>query len=86
MFFSQYFSIIYKMFKFFKRISKNINSNFGTTKTVNAKLNRRQILIKNAVKTHKKQSKLLDNLDEETKNLLKTFAEKKIFKINEKDR
>ena len=74
------------MFKFFKRISKNINSNFGTTKNVNTKLNRRQILIRNAVKIHKKQSKLLDNLDEETKNLLKAFAEKKIFKINEKDR
>ena len=86
MVFSQYFSIIYKMFKFFKRISKNINANFSTPKNVNTKLNRRQILIRSAVKIHKKQSKLLDNLDEETKNLLKPFAEKKIFKINEKDR
>ena len=42
---------------------------------------KRKILIKNAITIHKRQSKLLDNLNEETKNELQEFAMKKVFNI-----
>ena len=42
---------------------------------------KRKVLIKNAITIHKRQSKLLDNLNEETKNELQKFAMKKIFNI-----
>ena len=42
---------------------------------------KRKVLIKNAITIHKRQSKLLDNLNEETKNELQKFAMKKMFNI-----
>ena len=45
----------------------------------------RQALIKDAIMIHQKQSELLDNLSEETKNQLREFAMKRVFNIKEKD-
>ena len=73
------------MLKFFKRRSANTASNFDKMETVDIKLTKRQMLIKNALEIHKTQSKLLENLDDETKNRLKTFAKKNFFKIKGKD-
>ena len=42
---------------------------------------KRKVLIKNAITIHKRQSKLLDNLNEETKNELQEFAMKNVFNI-----
>jgi len=69
------------MFKFFRRKSKNTALNLDKMKAVDTELTNRQMLIKSALEIRKNQSKLLDNLDEVTKNRLKNFAEERIFKI-----
>ena len=51
----------------------------------NGELTKRQMLIKNAIVIHKRQSQLLDKLNEETKNRLQSFAMKSVFKIKGKE-
>ena len=45
----------------------------------------REVLIQQALAVHKVQSKLIDDLGEETKQRLRTFAMEKVFKITPKD-
>ena len=69
------------LFKIFKRIrlqKKKINK-------VKARQENRKILIKDAIMTHNRQSRLLDNLGEATKAQLREFAMKNVFNIKEKD-
>jgi hypothetical protein len=51
---------------------------------VNQARNKRQALINRALKVHKEQAKLLDNLGEDTKDRLRDIAIEKIFKIKPK--
>ena len=72
------------MFSFLKRL-KNTPLDKKKKEAANAELIKRQMLIKNAIVIHKRQSELLDNLNEETKNRLQAFAMKSVFKIKEKE-
>ena len=72
------------MFSFLKRL-KNTALDKKQKEAANAELIKRQMLIKNAIVIHKRQSQLLDNLNEETKNRLQSFAMNSVFKIKEKD-
>ena len=72
------------MFSFLKR-SINTALNKKEKEAANADETKRQMLIKNAIVIHKRQSELLDNLNEETKNRLQAFAMKSVFKIKEKE-
>ena len=73
------------MFSFFRK-SKNIRSQKKEKrKKSKVQQTQRQTLIKDAIMIHKKQSKLLDNLSEATKNQLREFAMKSVFNIKEKD-
>ena len=72
------------MFSFLNSL-KNTALNKKQKEGANAKLTKRQMLIKNAIVIHKRQSELLDNLNEETKNRLQAFAMKSVFKIKEKE-
>jgi hypothetical protein len=73
------------MFSFFRK-SKNIRSQKKEKrKKSKVQQTQRQTLIKDAILIHKKQSKLLDNLSEATKNQLREFAMKSVFNIKEKD-
>jgi len=73
------------MFKFFRRKSKNTALNLDKMEAVDTELTNRQMLIENALEIRKNQTKLLDNLDEVTKNRLKNFAEERIFKIKRRN-
>ena len=68
------------MFRFLKR-KETIDAQ--KQQAINSRKDKvkRKILIKNAITIHKRQSKLLDNLNEETKNELQEFAMKKVFNI-----
>ncbi len=72
------------MFSFLNNL-KNTALNKKQKEGANAELTKRQMLIKNAIVIHKRQSELLDNLNEETKNRLQAFAMKSVFKIKEKE-
>jgi len=72
------------MFSFLNSL-KNTALNKKQKEGANAELTKRQMLIKNAIVIHKRQSELLDNLNEETKNRLQAFAMKSVFKIKEKE-
>ena len=72
------------MFSFLNSL-KNKALNKKQKEGANAELTKRQMLIKNAIVIHKRQSELLDNLNEETKNRLQAFAMKSVFKIKEKE-
>ena len=72
------------MFSFLKRL-KNTALDKKQKEAANAELIKRQMLIKNAIVIHKRQSQLLDNLNEETKNRLQAFAMKSVFKIKGKE-
>ena len=72
------------MFSFLKRL-KNTALDTKKKEAANAELTKRKMLIKNAIVIHKRQSQLLDKLNEETKNRLQSFAMKSVFKIKEKD-
>ena len=72
------------MFRFLNNL-KNTALNKKQKEAGNAELTKRRMLIKNAIVIHKRQSELLDNLNEETKNRLQAFAMKSVFKIKEKD-
>jgi hypothetical protein len=72
------------MFSFLNNL-KNTALNKKKKEGANAELTKRQMLIKNAIVIHKRQSELLDNLNEETKNRLQAFAMKSVFKIKEKE-
>jgi hypothetical protein len=72
------------MFSFLNNL-KNTALNKKQKEGANAELTKRQMLIKNAIVIHKRQSELLDNLNEETKNRLQAFAIKSVFKIKEKE-
>ena len=72
------------MFSFLNSF-KNTALNKKPKEGANAKLTKRQMLIKNAIVIHKRQSELLDNLNEETKNRLQAFAMKSVFKIKGKE-
>ena len=71
------------MFRFLKR-KETIDAQKQQTINSTKDKVKRKVLIKNAITIHKRQSKLLDNLDEETKNELQEFAMKQIFNINNK--
>ena len=68
------------MFRFLKRNKNNDAQKQKTRNSTKGKV-KRKVLIKNAITIHKRQSKLLDNLNEETKNELQEFAMKKVFNI-----
>ena len=68
------------MFRFLKRKKTN-DAQKQKTRNSTKDTVERKILIKNAITIHKRQSKLLDNLDEETKNELQEFAMKEVFNI-----
>ena len=68
------------MFRFLKR-KETIDAQKQQTINSTKDKVKRKVLIKNAITIHKRQSKLLDNLDEETKNELQEFAMKKVFNI-----
>ena len=68
------------MFRFLKRNKSNDAQKQKTRNSTKGK-EKRKVLIKNAITIHKRQSKLLDNLNEETKNELQEFAMKKVFNI-----
>jgi len=72
------------MFSFLHSL-KNTALNKKQKEGANAELTKRQMLIKNAIVIHKRQSELLDNLNEETKNRLQAFAMKSVFKIKGKE-
>jgi hypothetical protein len=72
------------MFSFLNNL-KNTALNKKQKEGANAELTKRRMLIKNAIVIHKRQSELLDNLNEETKNRLQAFAMKSVFKIKEKE-
>jgi len=72
------------MFSFLNSL-KNTVLNNKQKEGANAELTKRQMLIKNAIVIHKRQSELLDNLNEETKNRLQAFAMKSVFKIKGKE-
>ncbi len=72
------------MFSFLNNL-KNTALNKKQKEGANAELTKRQMLIKNAIVIHKRQSELLDNLNEETKNRLQAFAMKSVFKIKGKE-
>jgi hypothetical protein len=72
------------MFSFLNSL-KNTALNKKQKEGANAELTKRQMLIKNAIVIHKRQSELLDNLNEETKNRLQAFAMKSVFKIKGKE-
>ena len=72
------------MFSFLHSL-KNTALNKKQKESANAELTKRQMLIKNAIVIHKRQSELLDNLNEETKNRLQAFAMKSVFKIKGKE-
>jgi hypothetical protein len=72
------------MFSFLNSL-KNMALNKKQKEGANAELTKRQMLIKNAIVIHKRQSELLDNLNEETKNRLQAFAMKSVFKIKGKE-
>ena len=72
------------MFSFLNSL-KNTTLNKKQKEGANAELTKRQMLIKNAIVIHKRQSELLDNLNEETKNRLQAFAMKSVFKIKGKE-
>ena len=72
------------MFSFLNSL-KNTALNKKQKEAANAELIKRQMLIKNAIVIHKRQSQLLDNLNEETKNRLQAFAMKSVFKIKGKE-
>ena len=72
------------MFSFLKRL-KNTALDTKKKEAANAELTKRKMLIKNAIVIHKRQSQLLDKLNEETKNRLQSFAMKSVFKIKEKE-
>ena len=72
------------MFSFLNNL-KNTASNKKQKEGANAELTKHQMLIKNAIVIHKRQSELLDNLNEETKNRLQAFAMKSVFKIKGKE-
>ena len=68
------------MFRFLKR-NKTNDAQKQKTKNSSKDKVKRKVLIKNAITIHKRQSKLLDNLNEETRNELQEFAMKKVFNI-----
>ena len=68
------------MFRFLKRNKSNDAQKQKTRNSTKGKV-KRKVLIKNAITIHKRQSKLLDNLNEETKNELQEFAMKEVFNI-----
>ena len=68
------------MFRFLKR-KETIDAQKQQTINSTKDKVKRKVLIKNAITIHKRQSKLLDNLNEETKNELQEFAMKKVFNI-----
>tara|TARA_B110000438_G_C15667680_1_gene586767 strand:+ start:23 stop:235 length:213 start_codon:yes stop_codon:yes gene_type:complete len=68
------------MFRFLKRNKSNDAQKQKTRNSKKGKV-KRKVLIKNAITIHKRQSKLLDNLNEETKNELQEFAMKEVFNI-----
>ena len=68
------------MFRFLKRKETMDAQKQQTINSTKDKV-KRKVLIKNAITIHKRQSKLLDNLNEETKNELQKFAMKKMFNI-----
>ena len=72
------------MFSFLKK-SKDIHSHKKKLEKDKIQQIQRQALIKDAIMIHQKQSKLLDNLSEATKNQLREFAMKRVFNIKEKD-
>jgi hypothetical protein len=72
------------MFSFLNSL-KNTALNKKQKEAANAEQIKRKMLIKNAIVIHKRQSELLDNLNEETKNRLQAFAMKSVFKIKEKE-
>ena len=72
------------MFNFLNNL-KNTALNKKQKEGANAELTKRRMLIKNAIVIHKRQSELLDNLNEETKNRLQAFAMKSVFKIKGKE-
>ena len=72
------------MFSFLKRL-KNTALDTKKKEAANAELTKRKMLIKNAIVIHKRQSQLLDKLNEETKNRLQAFAMKSVFKIKGKE-
>ena len=72
------------MFSFLKK-SKDIHSHKKKLEKDKIQQIQRQALIKDAIMIHQKQSELLDNLSEETKNQLREFAMKRVFNIKEKD-
>ena len=68
------------MFRFLKRKKTKDVQKQQTRNNTKDKV-KRKVLIKNAITIHKRQSKLLDNLNEETKNELQKFAMKKVFNM-----
>ena len=72
------------MFSFLNSL-KNTALNKKQKEGANAELTKRQMLIKNAIVIHKRQSELLDSLNEKTKNRLQAFAMKSVFKIKGKE-
>jgi hypothetical protein len=72
------------MFSFLNSL-KNTALNKKQKEAANAEQTKRKMLIKNAIVIHKRQSELLDNLNEETKNRLQAFAMKSVFKIKGKE-
>ena len=72
------------MFSFLKK-SNNIHLHEKKLEKDKIQQIQRQALIKDAIMIHQKQSKLLDNLSEATKNQLREFAMKRVFNIKEKD-
>ena len=72
------------MFSFLNSL-KNTALNKKQKEAANAEQIKRKMLIKNAIVIHKRQSELLDNLNEETKNRLQAFAMKSVFKIKGKE-
>jgi len=72
------------MFSFLKK-SKNIHLHKKKLGKDKIQQIQRQALIKDAIMIHQKQSKLLDNLSEATKDQLREFAMKRVFNIKEKD-
>ena len=68
------------MFRFLKR-KETIDAQKQQTINSTKDKVKRKVLIKNAITIHKRQSKLLDNLNEETKNELQEFAMKNVFNI-----
>ena len=70
------------MFRFLKRKKTNDAQKENSLNSTQHKVERK-VLIKNAITTHERQSKLLDNLNEKTKNELQEFAMKRPFNIKE---